>query len=565
MGALDSRLWMTLFLCGRFDRSFLVWTTRMRLPRARHRMLLTSPPTLTGLDNMVLDDSADADIVRDLHKWTISAAPNQSTGDKRLENFPTEIYLEILSNVSGKEAFNKLALVCRLFCSVITPKRFNKIIVYLHSDRSSMRNRSSKLYEAIHSHDPLAIAFCGHVRECAVKGTYPSKEQDNSLRSLVEDLLRMHNLRLLTLDNVYLSRDTLCQLSRLSSIRTLILSDCEVGRELSLDDIKAAAACLYLDSFSMSLSPLYEVSRFARPTSSYLVPFVTNSHTTTLSIDSDEFVHHLAHQQVVPPLQKLKLYRVDVFKLFEALCRGFTTLVDLDLCDPAWPDDPGAQNVAGLSRSKTDVRERSEIVLPLSDLPHLRRLTCPPSFAYLFSGPHALEEISFSSTLMTNRESRNLIFDGHLRLSEGMRLFSDSPSENLRRLVGMSWGFLGRRPASSWTEKLKNRFPQLRYLEFIVHLSYPPAPPGVLSDKKPEFEDFKDQLRKILISFVNTWAPVKSIQEIVFDIDISPDISTDKDWFREYALELDIKNVFPNMHWIIVGDMKYSGVDDGCR
>ncbi|KAF5384546.1 hypothetical protein D9757_006425 [Collybiopsis confluens] len=502
----------------------------------------------------MLDIPADAtsvapDILCALHEWT---TPNRRKGDRHLNDIPTDIHLEILSYVTGQKNLSNLALVCRLFSVIVVRKRFEKISVNL-----TFQERSSGFYKALHTkHDPLAISLSGNVRECRVNGSFSNKEENISFISHVEDLLRMPNLQKITLHEVYLSPEILTQLSRLPGIRSLTLSDSEVGRLLSSEDIDAAAANLTrLESFSLSGLNRYAYQTDGPVTSKDFAPFVVNSHTTTLSTDSDDFFNHVATQRGVSPLRELSLHPINVVRLFNIFGSNFTTLVVLRLHNPKWPDDPGAQNIAGLFRSKTALREKSELTLPLSNLPHLRRLTCPASFAYLFSGPHALEEISFASSIMPSFDShKHIIDDWSLCLSEGMRLFSDNPSANLRRLTSLSWGFLGRRPALDWSGKLQNWFPQLGHLEFNLRM----IDFDERFDEMPDSWGFKDEFRDILKDFVDTWAPVKPIQEVVFKIDFFCVISVDKNWFHDCVMEFDIKNVFPNLRRIVFGDMVYN-------
>ncbi|KAF5387259.1 hypothetical protein D9757_006897 [Collybiopsis confluens] len=513
--------------------------------------LLSAPLTaLAIMTDTVSEDLCfgDADTVS-AHSSFRVAIPDRRSGQRTLEVIPTEIYMEIISYVVGGGDLSNLALVCRLFSALIIPKRFEKVYVQLPSTCGipmgiPMSDSSSAFYKALHSrHDPLAISLCVHVREC-VMATIMSLDISSSIPHF-ENLLHMPNLRHFTLKDVYLAPDVIRQISRLSSIRSLTLLLCQVrsSPELPDDNIIEMTDSLHLES--LSLNGVFVVGSGGQHYKKF-APLVANTYTTSLSADDEDFFNHLAQQQVVPPLQRLKLQSLDVSKIFDALNR-FTTLVDLQLYDLKWPKNTGAEHVI-------------KHPLSLSNLPQLRRLTCPASFAYLFSGPHTLEEISFASSVpFEEAYDEFLASNWYLRLSEGTRLFSDSPSENLQKLVELPQGFIAGRSGLGWPGKLRRWFPQLKHIDFRILLLNMRMFMGELS----AFEYHEKELRDLLGKFVHAWGQVKTIQTIHFHISATTQaVSVDATWLRHLISELDIKDVFPNLRRVIFGDVEYFKADE---
>ncbi|KAF5387260.1 hypothetical protein D9757_006894 [Collybiopsis confluens] len=252
------------------------------------------------------------------------------------------------------------------------------------------------------------------------------------------------------------------------------------------------------------------------------LPSFLCSHMTALDTDSGVFLDYLARQP------------------FFGAIGSFMTLVDLRLWDPIWPGGPGAQNVAGLFQSNgTILREKSlEITIPLSNLPCLRRVTCPASFAYLFS------EARYSA----------LPFRGH-------EVFSDAPSANLRGIFVLRWGFANpaQRLGLGWSEKLQHWFPRLSFLKFSLYMRrLQDYNHGSDIESMPDFWVYKKGLRNILEDLVNTWLSVKTIEMVKFDMeDEFVNVAVPTKWLSNLMSRLDVKNKFPRLKWLSFVNVVY--------
>ncbi|KIK61089.1 hypothetical protein GYMLUDRAFT_243769 [Collybiopsis luxurians FD-317 M1] len=316
--------------------------------------------------------------------------------------------------------------------------------------------------------------------------------------------------------------------------------------------------CLHLklfhltDLLSRAIGPFYEE----------FVPLAASSHLTNLWIDSVEFLECLSSQNVVPPLQRLDFVFSDgLQRLFEHLS-CFSTLIQLRLDFVEWLNVPEAQNVVGLSRAQAPFRTKVDFAFPLSKLPSIKHLECPPQLAYLFAGPHCLEEISFCSMLA---DEGDLLSDNSMNLSMGMRLFFDSPNVNLRRLVDLPGGLMGGQPGESWHGRMQHWFPRLEYIGFVLVLIAPVEYDGEeINFDELDFGDYREQFEEYLMCFTHTWGPLNTVTEISIAVldEMANDISIDQEWFKDFAAFcLELKSSFPNLSRMMFGNVEYP-VDD---
>ncbi|KIK61087.1 hypothetical protein GYMLUDRAFT_43191 [Collybiopsis luxurians FD-317 M1] len=505
------------------------------------------------------DDSAlTSKTVRDLEEWS---TPERRRGDQLLDPIPIEIYLKILSEIYYRKDWNSLSLVCRFFASVTIPKILSQIAIrfkYEPSSKTWIESHTEFCHVLREGNDQLAVSLCRYIRECMIYSETPEHATISLFDSYMKDLLIMRNLNTLDLIHLDLSPAVLENISQLPALTSLKFARCKVGENLSNSDIMAAAACLHLQSFT--LIELWN-PRLTGPECEDFVPLAATSHLKWLRTDSLDFLECLASHHAVPPLYNLNLTQIDDFQhLFEHLSK-FSTLVELDLEEVGWPWAPEAQGVIGLSTAEVPFRTEVDFAFPLSKLPCLKRLHCPPHFAYLFAGPHCLEEISLGNWLLRDElYEQDLVNDDDMRLSAGMRLLFDSPNANLRRLIDLPSGLVEGQPGESWHGKMQHWFPQLECLELVFTVVTPKDDGDANEEgRDPDFRDYQEQLEKSFTSFANTWGPLKTVKEMqieIFDERVN-NVSINEQWFKELASRLDLKNIFPNLSRLIFGDIEY--------
>ncbi|KAF5393373.1 hypothetical protein D9757_000500 [Collybiopsis confluens] len=523
---------------------------RMSAPNSALRRSSLGKSALTDPQNCFPNAMSDAD----------TGSASRATEDEVSIQFPTEIYIEIISYVSSKDDLRNLALVCRLFSSFVTPQLFRRISIQL--DPSKWLDSTSKFYRALDEYqDPLASSLCVHVRECTLQSTpFCGEPSIHSFARHINNLLRMPNLNALALHLVYLTPDIFSQLSQLSGLTSLAFLKCHVGDKLSNRDIISLAAHFRLESF---LLDILRNSREDGPGYKDFAPFVTNSCSLTLSIDSIEFISHLATQRIIPLLHSLTLNSLYDHKLFFEILKSFPSLVDLQLYCCTWPEDPDSEGVVGLSKSKTASRKKIDFAFSLSHLPNLRRLTCPIQYAYLLAGPHSLEEISFHPALSVNEiEWHDFFDDESLHLAEGMRLLFDGPNGNLRRLKHLHRGLVTGQPGVKWYGRMQQWFPQLESLDFWVELQDSDVQTELANGESPTllFRRYEPELRQILEQFIDTWGPLKTLQQVHFHVMLwnLREISIERGWLRDILTAHDFKYLFPDLSKFIFKDIVYS-------
>ncbi|KIK61090.1 hypothetical protein GYMLUDRAFT_73506 [Collybiopsis luxurians FD-317 M1] len=197
-------------------------------------------------DNSVLTRNS----VRDLEEWS---TPERRRGDQPLDPIPNEIYLKILSAIHHKEELRNLALVCRFFASIAVPKLFQTIFIRFRYRPSSKTWKEShtKLYHVLHEgSDHLAVSLRNYIRECriAISSIGPEPTNPPVFACYMKDLLSMRNLSTPNLNFVDLSLDVLEYLPQLSSLTSLELNCCGVGK-------LSVGGRLHLESFFFDSSP----------------------------------------------------------------------------------------------------------------------------------------------------------------------------------------------------------------------------------------------------------------------------------------------------------------------
>ncbi|KIK62896.1 hypothetical protein GYMLUDRAFT_493337 [Collybiopsis luxurians FD-317 M1] len=446
--------------------------------------------TLRILEKMSVDLPLESREVRDLDEWS---TPERRRGDRILDIIPNEVYLRILSEVDGKKDMKNIALVCRFFASATLPRLFEEL--YLHTwyrpQSKSWARRAPPIYDVLREgSDPLVISACKHIRsgdlQCHNLNSN-KKLPPSSLVSYLEDFQKLPNLTSLSLANMILSKNALRIISQLSKLASLHLLRCLPDGGVTENDVLVLADALQLDT--LSLFPSNEqVASFD--------PLVVRSQLTRLHTNSQVLIRCLTTHSVVPPLQFLELGDVDDLRNVYELLRRVPTLTELKLDDVSWPAE-----VPDPTRTGTDHPE-IHFTLPLSALPGLRRLYCSARLAYLFSGPHLLERISFNQDISAIPR----IGPGSLWPSiptrflgpKDARLFFDSPNPNLRRLECLPSGFMNGKIGEKWHGKMQDWFPKLDALNFFIVVDSQDD-----SDDELDVEyDYEDEFEKVSASLM---------------------------------------------------------------
>ncbi|KIK62895.1 hypothetical protein GYMLUDRAFT_84303 [Collybiopsis luxurians FD-317 M1] len=496
---------------------------------------------------------------KEVHSVDEWSTPDRRRGDRDLDCIPNEIYLKIISEVDDDAELRNLALVCRFFASVVLPRLFEEIYIETYSSRLWKSNGYPKLYRALREgSDPHAISVCKYIRTCkmrhfnfgAIKPPRPS-----SLVSYLEDLQKMPNLTSLSLTNMELSKDILKIISQLSNLASLYLDHCYPSVDITEADIIALADALCLD-FLLLLPPSDQrVATFDS--------LLLSSQLTKLSTNSHEFIRFSAARGVIPSLQFLELGAVhDLMNVYQ-LSSQVSMLVELRLHNVEWPEGVPDPVTAG------SISPEIHFTLPLSAFPNLRQLWCSARLAYLFSGPHHLERISFGSDRSV--PSGDLSPTHLLKMTKDACLFFDGPNQNLRKLESLPSGFMKAEIKEKWHGKMQTWFPKLKTLNFIIIVEISEdcqsdTDKNLNSDPVMKIEDYEDYFEELLQFFLHAWGPFNTLTELTFDI-IDEGIYDSKDnykeatarrkWFQDFAPKLNLRDNFPNLTCMSFGNVQY--------
>lgn len=293
-------------------------------------------------------------------------------GHETLTSIPNEIYLEIFSFVEHKpkSTWVKLSQVCSFFHSLCLPKAFEEIAL----DCANPPQRQIEFYQALTRGSPLATSIAENIKRCTIFD-YNRHSATNHfyVEAFMCALAHMPGLHTLTIQTIYLTPSILLAISRLTALKKLVLANVDPGLQpLLIQQVKGLENLPHLESYECITSYPFPPRSHPDLASSLCTVIMQRPRLRRLSLCywavASKFLQMQVDEQVAVELESLMLDEVRDPSLLVKFLVKTPSLTELSI---------GTGRPPAMSE------------LPLTALPKLHTLSCPPAWVDTLLGGDA--------------------------------------------------------------------------------------------------------------------------------------------------------------------------------